>query len=154
MLPLHEAQALVAWYHAGAHPDALARAFARDRRTIRATLRRAGVVLRTPEPPLRLPTEPMPVAARQALQAYRQQWEAQQQTVERQVAQAAQATTPTGYLLRPRDYTPLLVAARPATSLAALAVQLGLDLNQVLLTYADWADHYATAEARLCSPQG
>lgn len=152
MLPLHETQALVAWYHAGAHPEALARAFARDRRTIRAALRQAGVVLRQPEPPLRVAPKPLPAATRQALQAYRQQWQAQHQQLGAQIAAAAQAVTPTGYCCNPSQYTQLLLAARPALPLAALVPALGLDLNQLLLLYADWADQLEADLLSLTQP--
>lgn len=144
MLPLGETLQLLHLYHAGAHVEALAAACQRDVRTVRKTLRQAGVTLR-PDPPL--PTDwrtGLTPATCHALHAYFQTLVPGQQAAWRQLHQAALERTPDGYVFAsPAAYATALQAAEPPTLLLDLAPQLGLDLNQVLLAYAAWADQQA-----------
>jgi len=145
MLPLSETLPLLHLYLAGAHLEALARALGRDLRTVRKTLRQAGVVLRT-DPPL--PTDwraDLPRETLTALRAYFTDLGQRQQVAWQQLQQGALEATPEGYVFAsPIVYATALQAARPSASLLDVARRLGLDLTRVLLAYAEWADQQAT----------
>ncbi len=130
-------------YLAGAHSEALARAFGRDPRAVRAALRRAGIALRR-EPPL--PTAwqaTLSLPARRGLQRYLQQLEDTLRAAWERLHQVALAATTDTYVFAERaDYDAVLDTVRPAEALPALARRLGLDLTVVLLAYADWADEH------------
>jgi hypothetical protein len=133
-----ESLALVLLYQAGAHLEALAQVLGRDGRTIRKTLRQAGVPLR-PDPPL--PADWRAGLAREtiaALDAYRTavaQWHC---TAWQQIRQQATQPTPGQFgFASPSAYTALL---HPATVLELpedVGVRLGVTLTCVLLVYAE-----------------
>lgn len=130
-------------YLAGAHSEALARAFGRDGRAVRTALQREKVALRQELP---LPTgwqATLSLPVRHGLQHYFQQLEQQVTAAWERLQQMAVATTADTYLFAERaDYDAVLDTVRPPESLPALARRLGLDLTVVLLAYADWADEH------------
>jgi hypothetical protein len=140
-IPPQESDALTTLYLAGAHSEALGRAFGRDPRAVRAALRREGVALRR-EPPL--PHDgPMalPLPTRQGLQQYVQQLQACHQAAWQRLTQTALTTTATGQVFPSREaYEAVLATARPPESPLDVARRLGLDLTVVLLAVAEGLD--------------
>jgi hypothetical protein len=140
-IPPQESDALKTLYLAGAHSEALGRAFRRDPRAVRAALRREGVALRR-EPPLPHDGPPaLPLAARHGLQQYVQQLQACHQAAWQRLAQAALTTTATGQIFPSREvYEAVLATARPPESPLDVARRLGLELTVVLLAVAEGLD--------------
>jgi hypothetical protein len=140
-IPPQESDALRTLYLAGAHSEALGRAFGRDPRAVCAALRREGVALRR-EPPLPHdgPTA-LPLPARQGLQQYVQQLQTYHQAAWQRLTQAALARTATGPVFPSREvYEAVLATARPPESPLDVARRLGLDLTVVLLAVAEGLD--------------
>lgn len=141
MLPLPETLSILQLYRAGAHLEALARALGRDVRTVRKTLRQAGVALRT-DPPL--PTDwrtGLPRETLTALEAYGTDLGQRQRVAWQQLRQTALDTTSDCYVFAsPTVYATALQTASPPESLLDLARRLDLDLTRVLLAYAAWAE--------------
>ncbi len=136
-----ESDALRDLYMAGAHSEALARAFGRDIRAVRAALRREGVVLHR-EPPL--PTAwqtTLSLPARHGLQRYLRQLQASLSAAWARLEQVALEATGETYIFADRAvYDATLDTVRPAESPVEVARRLGIDLTLVLLAYAEWAD--------------
>ena len=141
-----ESDDLKALYLAGAHSEALGRAFGRDPRAVRAALRREGVPLRR-EPPLpRAWHEGLSLPRRHALQDYLDQLATCAQAAWTRLDQAALDTTTTAYFFPSREvYTAALETARPRESPLEVARRLELDLTVVLLAYAEWAEIQAAS---------
>jgi hypothetical protein len=140
-IPPQESDALKTLYLAGAHSEALGRAFGRDPRAVRAALRREGVALRR-EPSLpRVWDAALPLPLRHALHDYLAQLQVCAQVVWTRLDQVALETTASGHLFPSRDvYTAVLATARPPESPLEVARRVGLDLTIVLLAYAEWAE--------------
>jgi hypothetical protein len=140
-IPPQESDALKTLYLAGAHSEALGRAFGRDPRAVRAALRREGVALRR-EPPLpRVWDATLPLPLRQALHDYLAQLQGCAQAAWTRLDQVALEATASGHLFPSRAiYTAALVTARPPESPLEVARRVGLDLTLVLLAYAEWAE--------------
>ena len=133
-----ESLALVLLYQAGAHLEALTQALGRDVRTVRKTLRQAGVQLRM-DPPL--PMDWRAGLAREtvtALEAYRSMVEQWHRTAWQQIHQQATQPAPGQFgFASPSAYTALL---HPATVLELpedVGARLGVALTRVLLVYAE-----------------
>ena len=137
-IPPQESDALTTLYLAGAHSEALGRAFGRDPRAVPAALRREGVALRR-EPPLPHDWQAaLPLPARQALQQYGQQLQACHQASWQRLTQAALTTTATGPVFPSREvYEAVLAMARPPESPLDVARRLGVELTVVLLAAAE-----------------
>ena len=140
-IPPQESDALRTLYLAGAHSEALGRAFGRDPRAVRAALRREGVTLRR-EPPLPYDGQPaLPLPVRQGLQQYVQQLQAAHQAAWQRLTQAALTHTATGPIFPSREvYEAVLATTRPPESPLDVARRLGLDLTVVLLAVAEGLD--------------
>jgi hypothetical protein len=143
-IPPQESDALKTLYLAGAHSEALGRAFGRDPRAVRAALRREGVALRR-EPPLPHTWQTaLTLPARHALQHYCQQLQVCYQAAWQRLAQAALTTTATGPVFSAREvYEAVLATVRPPESSLDVARRLGIELTVVLLAYAEWVEEQA-----------
>jgi hypothetical protein len=143
-IPPQESDALKTLYLAGAHSEALGRAFGRDPRAVRAALRREGVALRR-EPPLpRVWDAALPLPLRQALHAYLAQLQGCAQAAWARLDQVALATTASGHVFPSREvYVAVLETARPPESPLDVARRLGIELTLVLLAYAEWVEEQA-----------
>jgi hypothetical protein len=141
-IPPQESDALRTLYLAGAHSEALGRAFGRDPRAVRAALRREGVALRRePALPPAWPTA-LPLPARQGLQQYVQQLQTAHQTAWQRLTQAALTHTTTGPVFPSREvYEAVLATTRPPESPLDVARRLGLELTVVLLAVAEGLDN-------------
>ena len=140
-IPPQESDALRTLYLAGAHSEALGRAFGRDPRAVRAALRREGVALRRELPlPPDWPTA-LPQLARHALQQYVQQLQVSHQAAWQRLSQMALTHTATGPVFPSREvYEAVLATARPPESPLDVARRLGLELTVVLLAVAEGLD--------------
>jgi hypothetical protein len=140
-IPPQESDALRTLYLAGAHSEALGRAFGRDPRAVRAALRREGVALRR-EPPLpRIWDAGLPLPLRQALHAYLVQLQGCAQAAWARLDQVALETTASGQVFPSRDvYTAVLATTCPPESPLDVARRLGLELTVVLLAAAEGLD--------------
>jgi hypothetical protein len=140
-IPPQESDNLKILYLAGAHSEALGRAFGRDPRAVRAALRREGVALRR-EPPL--PQDgphALPLPTQHALQVYVQQLQTYHQAAWQRLTQAALTHTATGPVFPSREvYEAVLATARPPESPLDVARRLGLELTVVLLAVAEGLD--------------
>jgi hypothetical protein len=154
-IPPQESDALTTLYLAGAHSEALGRAFGRDPRAVRAALRREGVALRR-EPPL--PHDgpnTLALPARQGLQRYVQQLQTAHQVAWQRLTQTALTTTATGPVFLSREgYEAVLATARPPESPLDVARRLGIELTVVLLAVAEGLDtQEALGEAPAPDPE-
>jgi hypothetical protein len=141
-IPPQESDALKALYLAGAHSEALGRAFGRDPRAVRAALRREGVALRQESPLPRLGDAALPL--RPALHDYLAQLQVATQAAWARLDQVALETTASGHLFPSREvYTAALATARPPESPLDVARRLGIELTLVLLAYAAWVEAQA-----------
>jgi hypothetical protein len=141
MIHSHESACLLRLYAAGAHIKALARALGRDERTIEAALHREGVGLRA-DPPL--PSDwrtGLPASSCRALETYLHDRHVQQQRVWERLQQTALDVTAAAYVFPSREaYEVVLQTVCPPEMPEVLAERLGIDLNRVLLAYAEWAE--------------
>ena len=135
-----EVLSITTLFDAGAHTKALARAFGHDQRTIRKTICRWT---RRPlhEPPLFIQWQrglsPETLAA---IQHYLHQLSHHEQQVVQRLHEMAHASDDTLALPSPHTYREIIQAAQPRESLHGLAQRLQVDLNVVLLAYAEWRE--------------
>jgi hypothetical protein len=136
-----ESVALVLLSQAGAHLEALARAFGRDVRTVRKVLRQAGVALRA-DPPLPLDWRAgLPRETVAALDAYRTAVAQWHRTAWQQIYQQATHPAPGQYGFPSMTAYRALLTLPTAVDLPEdIAARLGVDLTRVLLAYAEGAD--------------
>jgi hypothetical protein len=136
----HEVLSITTLFDTGAHTKALALAFGHDQRTIRKAIRRWT---RSPlqEPPLftqwqrGLSSETLA-----AIQSYLQQLSRHEQQIVQRLCDMAHATEDTLAFTSPHAYGEIIQAAQPRESLIELAQRLHVDLNVVLLAYAEWRE--------------
>ena len=129
-----------ALFDAGAHTKALALVFGHDQRTIRKTIRRWT---RSPvkEPPLYtqwrrgIPTETLA-----AIKTYFDQLSLHEQTVLRTLHNATWTTDEELSFPDQQAYNEIIHTAQPQESLVEFAQRLNIDLNIVLLAYAEWRE--------------
>jgi hypothetical protein len=137
-IPPQESDDLKTLYLAGAHSEALGRAFGRDPRAVRAALRREGVALRRESPLPRDWQTALPLPARQGLQHYCQELQACHQVAWQRLTQTALTTTATGPVFPSQEvYEAVLATARPPESPLDVARRLGVELTVVLLAAAE-----------------
>jgi hypothetical protein len=141
MIHSQESACLLRLYAAGAHVKALARALGRDERTIEAALHREGVVLRK-DPPLPSAWRTgLSAASCTALETYLQACSMRLQRAWERLQQAALDVTAADYVFPSREaYEAVLQTVYPPEMPEVLAARLGIDLNRVLLAYAEWAE--------------
>ena len=141
MVHPRESKRMVALYAAGGHVKALARAFARDERTVEATLRREGVLLRQ-DPPIQSDwRQGLTPDALAALQTYFTALETCEQEAWDAIKRTAQAQTAQGFVFENQEVCEeLMRAAQPPEPIERLAERLGVDLNRILLAYAEWQE--------------
>jgi hypothetical protein len=140
-IPPQESDDLKTLYLAGAHSEALGRAFGRDPRAVRAALRREGVALRR-EPPLPLDWQTsLSLPVQHGLRQYCHQLQVCRQAVWQRLDQAALVRTATGHVFPSREvYEAVLATATPPESLLEVARRLRIELTVVLLAVAESLD--------------
>ena len=135
-----EALSIKALFDAGAHTKALAMAFGHDQRTIRRTMRQW-----TRQP---IAEPPLPLHWQQGLSPdtlgemhrYFERLRRHERTILHRLQEVAQATDETLAFPSPSAYDEIIRAAQPHESLVELAQRLTVDLNVVLLAYAEWRE--------------
>lgn len=135
-----EASHIKALFDAGAHTKALASAFGHDQRTIRKILRHW-----TPTPIQEAPLSTrwqhdLPAATLAAIHDYFAHLSAHEQAMLRQLRTVAAVEDDAVALPSRQAYDALLQLAQPQESLVALAQRLRVNLNIILLAYAEWRD--------------
>jgi hypothetical protein len=149
MVSPHESTCLRHLYAAGAHVEVLARAVGRDPRTVQAALRREGIPLRRDPPVPRTWRADLSADTVQAIDAYLAQLQRLEEEVWQRLRHAAVDVTTAAYVFpTPETYASTLHTVEPAESVVALARRLGVDLNRVLLAYAEWAEEAETRRWR------
>jgi hypothetical protein len=146
MVSPHESACLRQLYAAGAHVEALARAVGRDPRTVQTALRREGVRLRRDPPLPRDWRAGLPADTVHAIETHLSQLQTLQHVTWQRLRQMALEVTAAAFVFpTPEAYAATLQTVGPMESVITLAHRLRVDLNRVLLAYAEWAEE---AEAR------
>ena len=141
MVSPHESACLRQLYAAGAHVEVLARTVGRDPRTVQAALRREGVRLRRDPPLPRDWRAGLPADTVHAIEAYLSQLQTLQHAAWQRLRQVAVEATAAAFVFpTPEAYAAALQTVDPMESVVALARRLGVELNRVLIAYADWAE--------------
>jgi hypothetical protein len=145
----HEVAGLTQLAAAGAHPEILAQVFGRDPRTIRAVLAQAGVQPRLSAPPPADWRRELPPATVAAVHAYVAQLHAREQAAWKRLRQAAVDVGGATYVFPSlAAYDTVLQTVQPPEALLRLTRRLGVDVNRVLMAYAEAAETMGGQEHR------
>ena len=141
MVHPQESKRIGTLYAAGAHVKVLARAFARDERTVEATLGREGIELRHEPPPRADWRSELALDSLTTIQGYFTKLQVREEQAWQEINRVAHEQPGQDYVFESQsDYDAVMSVVQPPEPVESFAARHDIDLNYVLLAYAEWRD--------------